>query len=113
MSRDGLHLIHVDPVGTRETVVLMCLGGVLRVNEDVYPPSLRETLRTTRLAFDLGLREAAFVLQLSPLDLSRLERGEATLSAEDWCRAWSMLAADWTRRNGHGGRMENLGGDHG
>lgn len=109
-----LRLILVAPIGTRETVALACPGGVaVRADEAIYPPSLRDALRTTRFAFDLGLREAAFVLKLSPSDLSRLERGEVTLSADDWCRAWQALAADWTRRNGHGGRMENLGGDHG
>lgn len=104
-----LRLIPVAPIGTRDVFY-----GEMRDRVDVYPPHPRGvTLRTTRRAFDIGLKDAAQVLGMHPADLERIEHGEATLSAEDWCRAWQTLAADWTRRNGHGGRMENLGGDHG
>lgn len=99
-----LALIPVAPTGSHESVAFVNppppTGGLQRVTVQDYPPSpCGEALLNTRLGFDLGLRAAADVLGLRAVDLSALEHGRATLSADDWCRAWAALAADWRRRN--------------
>lgn len=99
----SLNLIPVQPVGSHESLAFVNPpppdGGLQRVTVRDYPASpCGEALLHTRLGFDLGLRSAASVLGLSAVDLSALEHGRATLSADDWCRAWCELAADWRRR---------------
>lgn len=104
-----LVIIPVEPVGSHESLAFVnppppgtC--GPTQVTVKDYPPSpCGEALFHTRLGFDLGLRAAAEVLGLRAVDLSALEHGRATLSADDWCRAWVALAADWRRRNPPGG----------
>lgn len=99
-----LAIIPVAPVGSHESLAFVNppppSGGLQRVKVTDYPPSPRgEALLLTRLGFDLGLRAAAEVLGLRAVDLSALEHGRATLSADDWLRVWCELAADWRRRN--------------
>lgn len=103
-----LVVIPVAPVGSHESLAFVNPpppdGCLQRVTVKDYPPSPRgEALRDTRLALDLGFRTAADVLGLRPSEVSALERGSATLSADDWCRVWVALAADWRRRNPPGG----------
>lgn len=92
-------LIPVEPIGRGRTMAFVCPGGLREVECDVYPPSPGEALRESRAAFSLGLRETAKLLELTPVELTHLERGAATLSAEEWLSVWAALAADWRRRN--------------
>lgn len=92
-------LVPVAPVGRGRTMAFVCPGDLREVECDVYPPSPGEALRDTRIAFSLGLRETAKLLELTPVELSHLERGAATLSAGEWLAAWGALAAEWRRRN--------------
>ncbi len=64
-----------------------------------YPDSPEgRALRVLRLRCDLGLRDAAKVLELTPTDLSSLERGSATLDAASWCRVFVALADEWEQQ---------------
>lgn len=92
-------LIPVEPIGRERTRAFVCPGGLREVERDVFPPSPGEALRDTRIAFSLGLRETAKLLELTPVELSHLERGSATMSAEEWLAAWGALAAEWRSRN--------------
>lgn len=89
----------VAPIGAEPVAALACPGAHLVTHMvSVYPPApLADALRRLRLACDLGLREAARVLDLHPARLSELEFGRSTMSAEDWCEAFGRLAAAATR----------------
>lgn len=100
-----LALIPVQPVGSHESIAFVnppppgtCGPSAVTVQD--YPPSpCGEALRNTRLALNLRIRDVTEILGIRPSEVSSLERGSATLSAEDWCRAWAALADDWRRRN--------------
>lgn len=100
-----LNIIPVQPVGSHESVAFVnppppgtC--GPTHVTVQDYPPSpCGEALRNTRLAFGLGVRDVTEILGVRPSQVSSLERGSATLTPDDWCRAWAALTADWRRRN--------------
>lgn len=97
--RRALVVTAVAPIGERPVTALACPGAHLVTHMvSVYPPApLADVLRRLRLACDLGLREAARVLDLHPSRLSELEFGRSTMSAEDWCEAFGRLAAAATR----------------
>ncbi len=100
-----LTIIPVEPTGSHESVAFVnppppgtC--GPTQVTVQDYPPSpCGEALLLTRLGLYLGLRDVAKVLGITAERASALERGRATLSADDWLRAWCELAAEWRRRN--------------
>lgn len=98
-----LAIIPVAPTSTRPVTVLFH-GGTHKATESVYPDHpCGDALRTLRLRCDLGLREAAKVIDLPPQEVSALERGSATLAPEAWCQVFCALAAEWERRNPPGG----------
>jgi len=104
MADLNLALIPVASIGTEKALAHVNRGsrhhGWGMIDTPRWPDSPEgRALRVLRLVCDLGLREAAKVLGLSPSDLSALERGSATLSPEDWNRVFVALADDWTRRN--------------
>lgn len=91
----SLSLIPVQPIAKRSSTVLACPGGKLvTFEENVYPPSEHGgTLRQHRVGYELSLRETAKLLGLKAVDLSALEAGRATLSHDDWVRAFDALHA--------------------
>lgn len=99
-----LAIIPVEPTGTHESLAFVNPpppdGCLQRVTVKDYPPSPRgEALLLTRLGLNLGLRDVAKVLGITAERASALERGRATLSADDRLRAWCELATEWRRRN--------------
>ena len=93
-------LIPVAPIGTERSMAFVNPGGPREVELDVYPPSPRgDALRNLRVGCDLGLRECARALGLSPVDVSALENGRATLSADDWCELFVAVGAAWREKN--------------
>lgn len=85
----------VAPIGEKPVTALACPGGhVVTYMEPAYPPApLGDALRRLCDACDVGLREAARVLELHPSRLCDLKFGRATMSAEDWCEAFARIAA--------------------
>lgn len=90
----ALTVTPVAPIGEEPVTALVCPGARLVTHmRPVYPPSpLAAALVRLRMACDLGLREAARVLELHPSRLSDLEFGRSTMSPEDWCEAFGRLA---------------------
>lgn len=100
-----LVLIPVEPIGSHESMAFCNppapgRGSLRNVTTLDYPPHpCGEALRLLSMRCDLGLREMACVLALRPSDVSALEFGRATLSAEDWCRVFRAIDEDWHRRH--------------
>ena len=96
--------VPIAPIGTRVVRAFVDYetrpGELREVATPVYPPCPQgRLLIALRLAYDLGLRQAATVLGLSPSDLSALEHGRATLvSDEEWTRLAERLAHASARR---------------
>lgn len=92
-----MKLIPVAPIGTRRSVALVCgpqTSGLRETEEPTYPPSPRgNALRELRArdGAHVTIREAARRLGISPADMSSLEFGRATLSAEDWVEAERLI----------------------
>lgn len=97
-----IHVIEVKPIGvkfTRALVTRQKKGGgrecsFERVELPSYPAedvSRGEALRSERVKLGLSLLAAAAALELEAADVSRLERGAATLSKEDWAEALLRL----------------------
>lgn len=93
-------LIPVAPIGQHTTFAFVNPGGMREVTMQDYPPSERGAgLLHLRLGCDLGLRECARAVGLSPVDISALEHGRATLSADDWCALFVAIGAAWREKN--------------
>ena len=80
-------LVYVRSCGTRPATLLIG-GGTREVQEQIWPASPRgEALRQARLGFGLGLREAAYAVGLTGVELSSLQTGRALMAdADDWAR---------------------------
>lgn len=90
-----VHPIDVAPIGKRKAVGFRCPGGYAEWEEPVYPESPRgEALRESRVRYGVGLRELANRLGLSPVEVSNLERGRSTLTAEGWAVAMKIVEED-------------------
>ena len=88
----------VEPIGERTARGFQCRSDGSTVHEwsePAYPPHPHGAhLRETRLRLDLGIREAATVLEIRSSELSALENGRATLADEQqWVALESLLAA--------------------
>lgn len=92
-----MKIIPVSPTGTRQSLAFVCgvrTGGLREVTEPVYPPSPRgAALRELRAreGAHVTLGEAARLMGVRPSELSSLELGRATLSAEDWDEAERLI----------------------
>ena len=102
--REPLRLIPVPSNGTSAAFAHVNRGDRPHLwgpqSLPTYPDSPEgRALRVLRLRCDLGLREVAAALELTPSEVSALERGSATLAPADWCRVFVELADEWERRN--------------
>ena len=90
-----LHLIAVQPTGTRTSPAFVCPGGFRDVTTDVYPESPRgDELRMLRINHPtMQRREVANALGLSLSDHSALENGRMTLSDDEWAQALATVRA--------------------
>ena len=90
-------LIPVAPIGSRRSVAFVCgpqTSELRDIEESTYPPSPRgAALRELRAreGAHVTLGEAARLLGIRPSELSSLELGRATLSAEDWAEAERII----------------------
>lgn len=96
----------VEPIGRTRTMALCNPGGLREVDLDVYPPHpFGEALHDTRVALDLGLREGAALLGLTPERFSALETGRAALTLEEWLTVWQLLVRAWRAKRPTGATL--------
>ncbi len=94
-----MKVYRVAPIGKRKAIAFVCArhggAGPRSVEEEVYPEASvarGRAFRDERLRRGHSLFEAARLLSVSPVQLSSLERGEATLSEDDWAVALETLS---------------------
>lgn len=92
-----MRLIPVAPIGTHRSVAFVCgprTSELRDTEEPTYPPSPRgAALRELRAreGAHVTLGEVARMLGVRASDVSSLELGGATLSAEDWDEAERLI----------------------
>lgn len=90
-------VVPVAPIGSHETVAHVNRGhlgsGFEVIAVDDYPPHPRgDALRAARVDVSLGLRDAAKILGVTPVDLSAVEHGRASFASDaEWDRALAMI----------------------
>ena len=92
----NLTLISVPPIGWSSAVCFVDYadgtGGLRQEVLNAYPPSPRgDRLRRLRIESRRTHRDAAPLLGLSVVELSKLEVGKLTLSDADWAAAERVL----------------------
>ena len=92
-----MKLIPVAPIGTHRSVAFVCgprTSELREIEEPTYPPSPRGAALRELRARDgahVTLGEAARLLGIRPSEVSSLELGRVTLSAEDWDEAERLI----------------------
>lgn len=98
-DRPKLTLLPVQPLRTEDAHAFVDragdpypVGTLEVVTWSVYPASAeRQAFKELRIGREISMKRAGLALGLSVPDVSRLERGEVTLSADDWRAAMDVL----------------------